>query len=196
MNTSLLTFDGFPRSDIDVAQIRTTRARIITLKNDHKALMVKLEEAVHEHFAAGKSADLPAQAGALANGPGNVATSASGAPVAELPFAKVNAVSPGSPAELANLQPGDKVVKFGPVDFSNHERLSKVAQVVQQNENVRARRSSVNCILTLTAYHHRQRSATRCWQCNIVASSALLDPSTKLGRPRAIRLPFASFVRS
>ena len=48
MNTGLTTFDGFPRADIDVAQIRTTRARIVRLKNDYKDVMAKLEVAVHE----------------------------------------------------------------------------------------------------------------------------------------------------
>merc|ERR1712098_835790 len=51
MNTRLLTPDGFPRADLDVAQIRTTRARIIYLKNDHKALMSIIEKHIHKHFA-------------------------------------------------------------------------------------------------------------------------------------------------
>ena len=134
MNTSLLTFDGFPRADIDVAQIRTTRARIIRLKNDHKAVMSQLEIAVQEQFAAGK-----AEEAASANGiplRSGTAPSSSAAPVVEPPFAKVNSVVPNSPAEQAGLCAGDKVVKFGWVNFTNHERLAKVALVVQQNEDV------------------------------------------------------------
>jgi len=30
---------------------------------------------------------------------------------------------------------GDKVTRFGTANWTNHERLSKVAQVVQNNEN-------------------------------------------------------------
>ncbi|KAF2170272.1 hypothetical protein M409DRAFT_19875 [Zasmidium cellare ATCC 36951] len=135
MNTSLMTFDGFPRADIDVAQIRTTRARIIRLKNDHKALMAKLEVAVQEQFASSKpSEDGPSLAHRL-----NTTTEPrpvpSAAPVVEPPFAKVNSVVPDSPAAQAGLQAGDKVTKFGWVNWSNHERLSKVAYIVQQNEN-------------------------------------------------------------
>lgn len=41
----------------------------------------------------------------------------------------------GSPADTAGMKAGDKVTRFGYVDWTNHERLSKVAQVVQSNEN-------------------------------------------------------------
>lgn len=141
MNTTLTTFDGFPRADIDVAQIRTTRARIIRLKNDHKALMVKLEDAVHEHFAAGKSAEsLPLTSSTPSAPPATSASSSAPAVQAtgsaiEPPFARVNTVVPNSPADQAGMKAGDKVTRFGSVNWTNHERLSRVAGVVQQNEN-------------------------------------------------------------
>lgn len=135
MNTSLTTYDGFPRADIDVAQIRTTRARIIRLKNDHKELMRNVEAAVEEHFAAGKTVDgtsniRPSQPAEVAGPRANIETAI------EPPFAKVNSVAPDSPASQAGLASGDSVVRFGPVNWTNHERLGKVAQVVQQHENV------------------------------------------------------------
>jgi 26S proteasome non-ATPase regulatory subunit 9 len=135
-----LTFDGFPRADIDVAQIRTTRARIIQLKNDHKTAMKQLEEAVHKQFATGKTIDSAAldDVPRTANN-NNTSAPPVGAPTTiahQPPFARINAVSPGGPAERAGLQPEDRLVVFGSVNFTNHERLGKVAQVVQQNENV------------------------------------------------------------
>jgi 26S proteasome non-ATPase regulatory subunit 9 len=135
MRTGLTTFDGFPRADIDVPQIRTTRARIIRLKNDHKALMARLEEAVHEQFAAGRAPETTAQSNLNAGSSRSMA-SVPALPALEPPFARVNTVVSGSPAEQAGLKVGDKVTKFGIVNWTNHERLSKVALAVQQNENV------------------------------------------------------------
>lgn len=136
MNTTLTTFDGFPRADIDVAQIRTTRARIIRLKNDLKEVMAKIQNAVEEHFASGKTME------PLANGQSSSAgMNGSSTATIEPPFAKVNTVAPSSPAEQAGLKAGDRVTRFGTANYTNHERLSKVAQVVQQNENV-----SMSCL--------------------------------------------------
>lgn len=134
MNTSLLTFDGFPRNDIDVAQIRTTRARIIHLKTDYKLVMAELEKAVHDRFAQG--ADSSSQATPSANIAARSAVPTTADSTLEPPFAKINTIVSNSPAELAGLLVGDKVTRFGTVNFTNHERLGKVAQVVQQSENV------------------------------------------------------------
>ncbi|EMC98653.1 hypothetical protein BAUCODRAFT_66012 [Baudoinia panamericana UAMH 10762] len=140
MRTPLLTPDGFPRADLDIAQIRTTRARIIRLKNDHKALMAKLETAVHKAFAEGKplangaasATRAPVTQNSISSGAGSSVLRSS---VIEPPFARVNSVVPGSPADQAGLMSGDKVTSFGSINWTNHERLSRVAQVVQQNEN-------------------------------------------------------------
>ncbi|GFF23977.1 hypothetical protein IFM53868_01959 [Aspergillus udagawae] len=138
MNTSLTTFDGFPRDDIDVAQIRTTRARIIHLRTDHKEVMKHLEKGLHEHFASLQRAQAAVPAGG-ANGTAvhrsNLGeNSLSDAEMIGTPFAKVNSVVPGSPADQAGLKAGDTIRSFGNVNWINHERLSKVAQTVQQNE--------------------------------------------------------------
>ncbi|ROV97610.1 hypothetical protein VSDG_04532 [Cytospora chrysosperma] len=142
MNTSLLTADGFPRSDLDVAQIRTTRARIIHLRNDYKDLMGKIEKHLHEHFAslmanATDDDDLPTTAGG-----GSSNNNASQDPALrdyaperlDEPFARVNTVAPGSPADAAGLQPGDLIRNFGYVNASNHDGLKKVAECVQGSE--------------------------------------------------------------
>ncbi|KAI4267781.1 MAG: hypothetical protein LQ337_008186 [Flavoplaca oasis] len=144
MNTSLTTFDGYPRDDIDVAQsllpkfmlakspvyqsvVRTTRARIIRLRNDYKRLMSRIEDGLHNHHAQARSLSTSQPASA----PHAPTTSASSL---EAPFAKVNSVVAGSPAEDAGLKAGDKIRRFGDVDWINHEKLSKVAETVQRNE--------------------------------------------------------------
>ncbi|KAF1809618.1 hypothetical protein P152DRAFT_461305 [Eremomyces bilateralis CBS 781.70] len=132
MSTGLTTIDGFPRSDIDVAQIRTTRVRIIHLRNDYKELMGRIEKGLHAHHAAIRergAQDASTTSGLSASSPAGISESS-----LEAPFAKVNSVADGSPAHTAGLRAGDKITNFGIVDWTNHERLSKVAEVVQQNE--------------------------------------------------------------
>ncbi|KAJ4988870.1 26S proteasome non-ATPase regulatory subunit 9 [Stagonosporopsis vannaccii] len=132
MNTGLTTFDGFPRSDIDVPQIRTTRARIIRLKNDYRDLMSRIEKGLHEHHAR-----LAAQAQNSSSAANQAQLAQSVPPAAlEAPFAKVNSVVAGSPADQAGLKVGDSITKFGWVDWTNHDRLGRVAEAVSQNEGI------------------------------------------------------------
>ena len=132
MQTTLTTFDGFPRSDIDVAQVRVTRARIIALRNDWKALMDKIEKGLHQHHAKYQASDEYKNS---LNQPEPQPTPAAPqtASVPETPFAKVNSVEPGSPANEAGLKTGDQIRRFGTAIWSNHERLRKVGEVVGQN---------------------------------------------------------------
>lgn len=132
MDTSLTTFDGYPRDDIDVAQIRTTRARIIHLRNDHKEVMKQLEKGLHAHFEALQNAQSTSNAAATTAQSSLPTSSQTG--ITDTPFARVNSVAPGSPAEQAGVKTGDLVRSFGPVNWVNHERLAKVGEVVQQNE--------------------------------------------------------------
>jgi len=155
MDTRLTTIDGFPRSDIDVATIRTTRARIIHLRNDYKSLMAKVELAIHEQFAA-----LEAQG--ATDGPAMATDPAPSVPIRvadrsappDVPFATVDEVTAGSPAATSGLQVGDEISRFGAANHLNHDRLKKVAEVVSQNEgrpiSVFAVRGGSEVRLTLT----------------------------------------------
>ncbi|KAI0125899.1 hypothetical protein BJ170DRAFT_583708 [Xylariales sp. AK1849] len=130
MDTPLTTRDGFPRADIDVAQIRTTRSRIIHLRNDYKDLMNTIEKHLHQHFASLQDADEVASS----------STSGAGMMGDSIPqtldeaFAKVNSVVPNSPADSAGLKAGDEIRNFGYVNKANHDGLKKVAECVQGNE--------------------------------------------------------------
>lgn len=130
MQSSLTTFDGFPRADIDVAQVRVTRARIIHLRNDWKELMDRIEKALHEHHAniQEENAKKPQSDSSTVQ-----ESTTSPPPAPETPFARVNTVEPGSPANEAGLKVGDLIRRFGDAIWSNHERLRKVGEVVQQN---------------------------------------------------------------
>ncbi|KAG6034368.1 hypothetical protein E4U41_006566 [Claviceps citrina] len=131
METPLITSDGFPRSDIDVARIRITRAHIVRLRNDYKDLMAKIENHLHEHFASLEEDDesnLPSGSNDLSVLPDSEATAL------DEPFAKVNSVAAGSPADHAGLKQGDEIRNFGYVNKTNHDNLTKVAECVQGNE--------------------------------------------------------------
>ena len=85
MQEPLVDREGFPRADIDVWAVRHARVRVIELRNDLSALMGEIGkalESVYDHAladTAGEHADEEAWD-------------------ALRPFAKVNAVAPGSPA--------------------------------------------------------------------------------------------------
>ncbi|KAK2728423.1 26s proteasome non-atpase regulatory subunit [Colletotrichum kahawae] len=143
MSTPLTTRDGFPRADIDVAQgtqyksscecpMRTTRARIIHLRNDYKDLMALVEKHLHEQFA-GLQEDDETQPAPLR---GDVGLLSDHVPLETLqePFAKVNSVVPGSPADEAGLKPNDEIRSIGYASHANHDNLKKVAECVQGNE--------------------------------------------------------------
>ncbi|KAL1842290.1 hypothetical protein VTJ49DRAFT_5675 [Mycothermus thermophilus] len=138
MNTSLLTPDGFPRSDIDVVTIRTTRSKIIHLRNDWKELMDVIEKRLHEHFASIDSTESDDEKETKKDDNAGVDLSALPRdPILETldqPFAKVNTVEENSPAAAAGLKPGDLIRNFGYVNFQNHDRLRKVGECVQGNE--------------------------------------------------------------
>jgi 26S proteasome non-ATPase regulatory subunit 9 len=124
-----------------MTEVRTTRVRIIHLRNDHKAVMEHLERGIHAHFASLQNTpDARPNTNGASSAPHAQPTAQPAATASATPgaaFAKVNTVVPGSPADQAGLKAGDVIRSFGNVNWLNHERLSKVAETVQQNEGVR-----------------------------------------------------------
>jgi C-terminal processing protease CtpA/Prc len=94
--------------------------------------MSSIEKYLHEHFASVQDEDEPAAA------PSNpMRTLRDSVPeTLDEPFAKVNSVVAGSPAETAGLKAGDLIRNFGYVNKGNHDNLKKVAECVQGNEGV------------------------------------------------------------
>lgn len=78
--------DGFPRADIDIWAVRHARVRIIRLRNDLSSLLDKIGMAL-EHIHASRSAE--------------ATTDEETPPPSLIPFAKVDAVAPRSPAQSA-----------------------------------------------------------------------------------------------
>ena len=126
--------------------VRTTRSRIIYLRNDYKALMSRIEAGLHAHHASvQRDASLTnaSNTGAGSSAPFAAASSSNALPasVIEPPFAKVNSVVAGSPAAEAGLRAGDEIRRFASVNWTNHEKLGKIAETVQRSEGVSAHSS-------------------------------------------------------
>jgi 26S proteasome non-ATPase regulatory subunit 9 len=102
--------------------------------------MAVIEKHLHEHFA--KLAEIRTQDEPMTNGglpsTGTASSSSSSQPPQPSgpPFAKVNSVVPGSPAESAGLKAGDEIRNFGYVNHTNHDGLKRVGECVQGNEGV------------------------------------------------------------
>jgi 26S proteasome regulatory subunit N4 len=96
--------------------------------------MNQIEKAVEAQFAALASGEAEPEASFLPARPATNRPTMNNE--VSTPFASVDQVTPSSPASLAGLQVGDKLVEFGEANWLNHDGMRKVAEVVQRNENV------------------------------------------------------------
>ncbi|CAL8248559.1 unnamed protein product [Merluccius merluccius] len=124
----LVDAEGFPRSDVNLYQIRTARHNISCLQNDHKAIMVDIEEALHKLHAREKSKREQDE-----SQQGQAEAMEQDAPLPS-PFARVEGISQDSPACRAGMRVGDEVVEFGSVNTGNFRNLQNIASVVQHSE--------------------------------------------------------------
>ncbi|KAJ7935666.1 hypothetical protein B0H13DRAFT_1949117 [Mycena leptocephala] len=139
MDSPLVDSDGFPRADIDIYAVRNARIRIIELRNDLAALMNSLALVLQSVYDPALAPPDPPQSSQIGK-----------------PFAKVEGVSPGSPAAEAGLQREDLVVKFGSLtqqSFSSSS-LKPLVDVVAAHENrsipLKVLRSEQMVFLSLT----------------------------------------------
>ena len=125
LNGNLLDADGFPRSDIDIVQVRVQRNRLATLQTDYKTLTDNIEALLHVVLAKGESSAASDRVDG-ARGATPVGTSEGArldtqrrerrAPL-RVPFAVVDEVSPNGPAYVAGLLVGDKILAVGPISY-------------------------------------------------------------------------------
>uniref|UniRef100_A0A8C7EU75 Proteasome 26S subunit, non-ATPase 9 n=1 Tax=Neovison vison TaxID=452646 RepID=A0A8C7EU75_NEOVI len=100
MNEPLVDREDYPRSDVDLYQVRTARHNIACLQNDHKAIMKQVEEALHQLHARDKEKQARDMAEAHKEAMSRSLGQSEGLSPPQA-FAKVNSVSPGSPASTA-----------------------------------------------------------------------------------------------
>ncbi|KAJ7095848.1 hypothetical protein B0H15DRAFT_774817 [Mycena belliarum] len=152
LNSPLIDADGFPRTDIDIYAVRNARIRIIELRNDLTGVMNSLAialQSVYDPALAVPESPQPSTSGK--------------------PFAKVDGVSPGSPAAEAGLSRGDLVVKFGPLtqgSFSSSS-LKPLVELVAAHENrsipLKVQRAQNDVFLSLTPRTSSLPSTPRPW---------------------------------
>ncbi|CEP60399.1 Nas2p LALA0_S01e09868g [Lachancea lanzarotensis] len=121
LESSLITPEGFPRSDIDVLQVRLLRRSINMLRNDLRAVIDRAQELMASHFQKLDAKTRRVDDGSAVN--------------YRIPFALVTEVVPGSPAEKAGLLHHDKLVRFGNIHAGNNQSLSALGQVVKNSED-------------------------------------------------------------
>ncbi|XP_056138603.1 26S proteasome non-ATPase regulatory subunit 9 isoform X2 [Lampris incognitus] len=123
----LVDADGYPRADVNLYQIRAARHSISCLQNDHKAIMLEIEDALHRLHAREKAKREQDEAEAQAEALAHDVTLPS-------PFARVEVVTQGSPASRADIRVGDEIIEFGSVNTGNFQNLQNIASVVQHSE--------------------------------------------------------------
>jgi len=129
MDEPLVDAEGFPRSDIDVYQVRYARNGIRTKTTDLKQLMVKIESGLTNlHAQAREGVGLEENiSGSLSLGQTSQQS--------RIPFARVLVVCAGSPAEDAGIKQEDLVTQFGSVDSSNFSSLKSISDVVEHSKD-------------------------------------------------------------
>ncbi|XP_056113843.1 26S proteasome non-ATPase regulatory subunit 9 isoform X2 [Rhinichthys klamathensis goyatoka] len=153
----LVDVEGFPRADVDLYKVRSARHSISCLQNDHKAVMVEIEEALHKLHATAR----------VGEGKDETKMEATGQTVSlSSPFALVDAVTHGSPAFQAGLRVGDEIMEFGSVKTQNFRNLRDIASVVQHSEGKSLRvgvfRNGQEVHLSLTPQHWSGRGLLGC----------------------------------
>ncbi|KAJ8652455.1 hypothetical protein O0I10_011922 [Lichtheimia ornata] len=143
MDQPLVDAGGFPRSDIDVVAARTSRNLIHRLRNDHKDIMKEIEQALHAIHQASREEKEKAAGTTTTTTTTTTTSSSSSSQQASstttpslVPFARVNAVAPDSPAYEAGLRREDKLIKFGSIHAANHDRLQALNQLVGRSEGI------------------------------------------------------------
>lgn len=157
MKGPLVDAEDYPRSDIDLYKIRDARHQINCLQNDLNTLVKEISAGLEQHFSELKMTE---DMGSLSQ-PSALATTSTSSPEAitlplnKEPFAVVDAVTDGSPAQEAGLQAKDELLEFGSLNIKNFQNLQQFADIAQHKLNqrvsviVRRKRNNENSYETI-----------------------------------------------
>ncbi|OQR80411.1 26S proteasome non-ATPase regulatory subunit 9-like [Tropilaelaps mercedesae] len=121
MTEPLVDSDGYPRSDIDVYQVRKARHDIICLQNDLKEVTRKIEEGIHRLHAA------------RSESPAGATSDADAETRRQKAFARIASVERSSPADQAGLRSEDLITNFGSIQLENFTGMMSIAGLVQNS---------------------------------------------------------------
>jgi len=123
MTGNIIDNEGYPRADIDLYKVKSTRQQINRLQNDFKNLMEQMEE---ELVKIHSNKDVNVQVQLTSTNIRNNSHSEK-----HKPFLKVTQVDYGSPSFEAGFKLNDKIVQFGPFNISNTKNLNEIAEHVK-----------------------------------------------------------------
>ncbi|SCU88963.1 LADA_0E12970g1_1 [Lachancea dasiensis] len=123
LNSSLVTPEGYPRSDVDVLQVRLLRRSINSLRHDLRDVIAKSQELLTKQFQilAAKTHQIEDDCRIREY---------------RVPFALVTEVVPESPSQIAGLVEGDKIVRFGEIHAGNHRSLTAIGPLVKKSQDL------------------------------------------------------------
>ncbi|CAN3358901.1 probable 26S proteasome regulatory subunit p27 [Diutina catenulata] len=138
---SPLTIDGYPRSDVDVMNVRLIRVKIIRLRNDNKALMKVLEGKLVEEFARKRDEQQEERQEnkleSLSLEEPEESSKTAESVEYRVPFARVYEVVVDGPAYTSGLRDEDQIVLFdSEIHAANHNRLQNLVKRVAPGRQI------------------------------------------------------------
>ncbi len=145
INDPLTDVNGYPRSDIDVYRVRGLRNRLSIINTDYKNTMMEIEkelQVIHTNVQdasvfLGEPGSVLSQAPPPATMKASFPSSSSSSSSSNDQFAtaiamaKIDEVTPGSPADNAGLIVGDFLLQFGKITASNPTPRAAIPRELQ-----------------------------------------------------------------
>jgi 26S proteasome non-ATPase regulatory subunit 9 len=152
----LVDAEGFPRGDIDIYNVKLKRKRLNEINTDYRLLMKKIEETINKVYSR-SSSETPMEntCQKMKEVPSNKDKEVSLSELQDYQhFAILDQILPGSPAQTAGIQEGDKLVQFGHINYLSSGVMTAVARLVGDSLNspiaIVVRRSAIGELTNLT----------------------------------------------